>query len=72
MDSQEESGPGFERFEGRDFSQEAERALGAAYIRRFGTLKVSKEGPIIRSDNGLVFVSKRFRGSCRFYGLEQE
>ena len=56
----------------RGRAREAERALEAACIRRFGTLKVSKEGPIIRSDNGLVFLSKRFRGTCRFYGLKQE
>ncbi len=40
--------------------------------RRFGTLKVSKGRPVIRSDNGLVFLSKRSRGTCRFYGLKQE
>jgi len=56
----------------RGRSREAERALEAACIKRFGTLKVGKEGPVIRSDNGLVFLSRRFRSACRFYGLKQE
>jgi len=56
----------------RGRSREAERALEAACIKRFGTLKVGKEGPSIRSDNGLVFLSRRFRAACRFYGLKQE
>ena len=31
------------------------RALGTACIRRFGTLRVERNGPVLRSDNGLVF-----------------
>ncbi|RLB03885.1 MAG: IS3 family transposase, partial [Deltaproteobacteria bacterium] len=52
--------------------READRALEVACIRRFGTLKMGKEGPVIRSNNGLVFLSKRFRAACRFCGLKQE
>jgi len=26
----------------------------------------------VRSDNGLIFQSKRFRAACRFYRLDQE
>ena len=56
----------------RGRSKEAERALEAACIRRFGTLKVKRNGPVLRSDNGLVFLSRRFRSACKFYGLKQE
>ena len=28
--------------------------------------------PTLRSDNGLVFQSRRFRAACRDYGLRQE
>ena len=56
----------------RGRSREAERALEAACIKRFGTLRVAKGGPVIRSDNGLVFLSRRFRSACKFYGLRQE
>jgi putative transposase len=28
--------------------------------------------PVIRSDNGLIFQSRRFREECRFYRLKQE
>jgi putative transposase len=56
----------------RGRAKEAERALEAACINRYGTLRVVGEGPVIRSDNGLVFLSKRFRQACRFYRLTQE
>ena len=56
----------------RGRAKEAERALEAACIRRFGTLRPEGETPTIRSDNGLVFQSQRFRKACRFYRLEQE
>jgi len=48
------------------------RALEAACIKRFGTLRVTGEGPVVRSDNGLIFRSRRFRAACRFYRLRQE
>ena len=31
-----------------------------------------EQTPVIRSDNGLVFQSRRFREACRFYRLKQE
>ncbi len=57
---------GFE-FALRGRAQEAERALEAACIERFGTLRPEGATPVIRSDNGLIFQSERFRKACRFY-----
>ena len=31
-----------------------------------------EERPVLRSDNGLIFLSRRFRAACRQYGLSQE
>jgi putative transposase len=62
---------GFE-FALRGRAQEAERALEEACIRRFGCLRAPDSGPVVRSDNGLVFQSKRFRAACRDYRLRQE
>lgn len=56
----------------RGRAQEAERALEAACLRRFGMLRPEAETPVIRSDNGLIFQSRRFREACRFYRLKQE
>ena len=53
-------------------AREAERALENACINRFGTLRPNKPMPVIRSDNGLVFQSKRYRETCRDYMLAQE
>src|SRR5437867_3262147 len=39
---------------------------------RFGTLRPDGTTPVIRSDNGLVFQSRRFRAACRDYRLRQE
>ena len=59
---------------GREFSlrgraKEAEMALESACIERFGTLRPEGQTPVARSDNGLVFQSRRFRAACRDYGL---
>lgn len=62
---------GFE-FALRGRAREAERALENACIKRFGTLHPNKAMPVIRSDNGLVFQSRRFRETCRDYKLAQE
>jgi putative transposase len=62
---------GFE-FSLRGHSKEAERALEAACLSRFGTVRPAGNTPTIRSDNGLIFTSRRFREACRFYRLEQE
>ena len=62
---------GFE-FALRGRAREAERALEEACIARFGTLRPTGQTPVIRSDNGLIFQSRRFRAACRDYRLEQE
>ena len=62
---------GFE-FALRGRAREAERALEAACIERFGTLRPEGATPVVRSDNGLIFQSRRFRAACRDYRLEQE
>jgi putative transposase len=56
----------------RGRANEAERALEMACLARFGTLRPSGNVPIIRSDNGLIFQSRRFRDACRFYRLPEE
>jgi len=53
-------------------AKEAERALESACIARFGTLRPAGETPVVRSDNGLIFQSRRFRAACRDYRLDQE
>ena len=58
--------------EAPEMTAEAERAIEDACIRRFGTLRPRGETPTIRSDNGLVFQSRRFRRACRDYRLGQE
>jgi putative transposase len=62
---------GFE-FALRGRAKEAEQALEAACLSRFGTLRPAGATPILRSDNGLIFTSKRFRQACTFYRLDQE
>lgn len=50
----------------------AASALEHALINRFGTLgKVTREF-LLRSDNGLVFTSRRYTALVRSYGLKQE
>jgi putative transposase len=56
----------------RGRAREAERALEEACIHRFGTLRPKGETPVVRSDNGLIFQSRRFRAACRDYRLRQE
>jgi putative transposase len=56
----------------RGRAKEAERALEMACLARFGTLRPVGNTPILRSDNGLIFQSRRFRDACRFYRLPQE
>jgi putative transposase len=59
-------------FARRGRAKEAERALEAACIERFGTLRPAGVTPVLRSDNGLIFQSRRFRAACRDYRLRQE
>jgi putative transposase len=56
----------------RGRANEAERALEMACLARFGTLRPCGEVPLIRSDNGLIFQSRRFRDACRLYRLPPE
>ena len=62
---------GFE-FALRGRAKEAERALEQACIARFGTLRPVGPTPVLRSDNALIFQSRRFRAACRDYRLRQE
>ncbi len=55
----------------RSRAREAERAVEAACLQRFGTLR-STGAPVLRSDNGLIVQSRRFRQACRDYRLHQE
>ena len=71
IDCHDRSIVGYE-FALRARAREAERALEAACIERFGTLRPTGPTPVIRSDNGLVFQSRRFREACRHYRLRQE
>ena len=50
----------------------AEAALEEALISRFGCLGRIPGGLMLRSDNGLVFTSKRYTATVRAYGLRQE
>jgi putative transposase len=56
----------------RSRAKEAERALEEACLARFGTLRPDGSTPVIRSDNGLIFQSKRFRVACKDYRPSQE
>ena len=55
----------------RSRAKEAERAVEAACLARFGTLR-PVGAPVLRSDNGLIFQSRWFRQACRDYRLQQE
>ena len=44
----------------RGRAKEAERALEEACLARFGTLRPDGATPVVRSDNGLIFQSRRF------------
>jgi putative transposase len=55
----------------RSRAKEAERAVEAACLPRFGTLR-PRGAPVLRSDNGLLFQRRRFRPACRDYRLHQE
>ncbi len=55
----------------RSRAKEAERAVEAACLAGFGTLR-PVGAPVLRSDNGLILQSRRFRQACRDYRLHQE
>lgn len=50
----------------------AEAALEQALVTRYGSLGRVPESFLLRSDNGLVFTSRRFTAVVRGYGLRQE
>jgi putative transposase len=52
-------------------AKEAERAVEAACLQRFETLR-PVDTPILRSDNGLLFQSRHVRQACQDYRLQQE
>jgi len=56
----------------RGRAKEAERAIEAACLAWFGTLRPGGTSPLLRSDNGLIFQSRRFRQACWDYRLHQE
>ena len=58
----------------RGRAQEAEAALEQGCLEQFGLVypKAGQTRPVLRSDNGKVFTSKRFVGRCKQYGLSQE
>ena len=55
----------------RSRAKEAERAVEAACLQRLGSLR-PVGAPVLRSDNGLIFQSHRFRQTCRDDRLRQE
>lgn len=55
----------------RGRSREAERAIENAFFSRINAIG-DKAKPVIRSDNGLIFQSHKFRETCKTYGLSQE
>lgn len=58
-------------FTRRSRAKEADRAVEAACLARFGTLR-PVGAPVLRSGNGLIFQSRRFRQARRDYRLQQE
>ena len=54
----------------RSRAKEVERAVEAACLQRFGTLRPA-DTSVLRNDNGLIFQSRRFRQACRDYRLQQ-
>ena len=56
----------------RKRAREAQRALEEGCIRRFGTLRLGGRELVVRSDNGLIFQSRRFRQACRTFSVKQE
>jgi putative transposase len=56
----------------RGRAKEAERTVEQACWQRVGTLRPLGQTPVLRSDDGLIFQSRRFHEACRFYRLKQE
>jgi putative transposase len=49
-----------------------QRSQREACLARFGTLRPTGPTPVVRSDNGLIYQSRRFRAAYRDYRLPQE
>lgn len=60
------------RLSKRGHAKTAEAALEEALIQRFGHLGRVPSPLLLRSDNGLVFTSRRYTATVRAYGLQQE
>ncbi|WP_018870821.1 IS3 family transposase [Thioalkalivibrio sp. ALgr3] len=60
------------RLSSRGSSPTAEAALEEALIQRLGVLQRVAQPLALRSDNGLVFSSRRFTATVKAYGLNQE
>ena len=60
------------RLSKRGHAGTAEAALEEALIYRFGHLGRVWQPLVLRSDNGLVFTSRRYTATVRAYGLTQE
>ena len=58
IDCHDREVPGYE-FALRGRAKEAERALEQACLARFGTLRPDGVTPVVRSDNRLIFQSRR-------------
>ena len=56
----------------RGRAKDADRALEEVWLRRFGTLRLVGQTPVRRSDNGVIFQSRRLSTASREYGLSQE
>lgn len=60
------------RLSRRGYTKTAEAALQEALINRFGRLGRVTSPLVLRSDNGLVFASRRYTSTVRAYRMTQE
>ena len=60
------------RLSHRGNAKTAEATLEDALVNRFGCLARAAQPLTLRSDNGLVFTSRRFTVTVRSYGIKQE
>ena len=60
-------------FAPRGLARDAEQAFEEVCIGRFGTLRpTAPPPPVVQSDNGLIFQSRRPGVACRDYRFSQE
>ena len=60
------------RLASRGNAATAEAALEEALTERFGQLGRVNPSLVLRSDNGLVFTSRRYTATVKAYGIKQE